>query len=283
MGRDKYIQLVIVMLVMLALFFITHYVGQGNLVLEKIPLLYLLVVFLGGLIIIGGYQGLKTIFTLVLTILGVVKFLLPMILKGYDPILISIFTCAVVIVITLLIISGINKKTLAAIIGTSGGVIIAGFSALFVGSMANLTGLGNEESIHLILYSRNIDFQGLLFAGIIIGALGAVMDVGMSISSAMHEIELANPEITIGDLISAGMNVGRDIMGTMSNTLILAYVGSSLNLMLLLSTYDIPLGQIIAKESIASEIVRSLAGSIGLIFTIPLTAFASGMLAKYTT
>ncbi|CAH2213916.1 YibE/F family protein [Tepidibacter aestuarii] len=280
MFKNKFTPWIYMIGILLILNLIIPHLPIDSLLKEKISLLYLLVIFLGGLLIIGGFKGLKSIFTLVFTIFAIVKVLLPMILKGYNPVFVSVCICAVVIIITLLIVCGINKKTLSAIIGTTGGVIIAGFLALMIGSMANLTGLGNEESIHLILYSKNIDFKGLLFSGIIIGSLGAAMDVGMSIASAMHEIELANPKITTDDLISAGMNVGRDIMGTMSNTLILAYVGSSLNLMLLLSTYDISLIQIITRDNIASEVVRALAGSTGLVFTIPLTAIVSGVLSR---
>ncbi len=245
---------------------------------EKVSLLYLLIIFLSGLVIIGGRKGLKTILTLIFTILLISQVLLPLILQGYNPIGISIAASSLVIIVTLLIVSGANKKTLSAIIGTTGGVIIAGFLALIVGYMANLSGLGNEESIHLILFTRDIDFKGLLFAGIIIGSMGAVMDVGMSISSAMHEIAVVNPQITTEKLIGAGMNIGRDIMGTMANTLILAYVGASLNLMLFLAAYEPSLVQILVKDNITAEIVRSLAGSIGLIFTIPLTAGVSGFL-----
>lgn len=241
-------------------------------------LLYLVIVFLAGLIIIGGLKGLKAIITLALTAFAVMKVLLPMIIKGYNPILVSVCICAGVIAITLLIISGINKKTLSAIFGTTGGVIIAGISALIVGSMANLTGLGNEEAQMLMFLPQQIDFdfKGLLFAGIILGALGAVMDVGMSIASAMNEIEMANPDIKTKDLIASGMNIGRDIMGTMSNTLILAYAGGALHLMMLFSAYDISFVEIINQDRIASEVVRALAGSIGLIFTIPLTAIVAG-------
>ncbi|MBI9091921.1 MAG: YibE/F family protein [Desulfobacterium sp.] len=278
--HQRYLPWVVLAAVLLAIHVVAAHLVTDKLLQDKVPLLYLTVVFLGGLIIIGGVKGLKAIFTLVFTIWAVIKVLLPMILKGYDPVLVSVGICGVVIVVTLLVISGVNKKTLAAIAGTLGGVIIAGFSALLIGYMANLTGLGNEESIHLILYSRNIDFRGLLFAGIIIGALGAVMDVGMSVASSMYEIQSANPEIGQKALITAGMNVGRDIMGTMSNTLILAYVGSSLNLLLLFSTYDTPFNEIIGRDNMAAEVVRALAGSVGLIFTIPLTALAASRFAK---
>ncbi|TCO72698.1 YibE/F family protein [Marinisporobacter balticus] len=280
MFKNKFTPWIYMMGMLLIFHLIVPHLAIDRLLKEKISLLYLFVIFLGGLLIVGGFKGLKAIFTLIFTIWAIVKVLLPMILKGYNPIVVSTCICAVVIIITLLIVCGINKKTLSAIIGTTGGVIIAGVLSLMIGSMANLTGLGNEESVHLILYSKNIDFKGLLFSGIIIGSLGATMDVGMSVASAMHEIKQASPKITTDALISAGMNVGRDIMGTMSNTLILAYVGSSLNLMLLLSTYDISLIQIITRDHIASEVIRALAGSIGLIFTIPLTAIVSGVLSK---
>ena len=126
-------------------------------------------------------------------------------------------------------------KTLAAIIGTPGGLICAGVIAQIVGEMAKLTGLGDEESQMLMFIPQDIsfDYKGLLFAGILIGALGAAMDVGMSLSSAMFEIKEINPEIKKSDLLKAGMNIGRDMIATMSSTLILAYTGGSLQLMLL--------------------------------------------------
>ena len=197
-------------------------------------MVYLLLAFTP-LVLFGGFKGIKAVITLGLTGLAVVKILLPLILQGKNPILVSVPVCAGIIAVTLIIISGFNKKTFSAIFGTTGGVLIAGGVAYFVGSVAKLTGLGNDEAQMLMFLPQqvNFDFKGLLFSGIILGALGAIMDVGMSIASAMHEIEAANPEISNKDLIKSGMNVGRDIMGTMSNTLILAYAGGSLHLMLL--------------------------------------------------
>ena len=245
---------------------------------EKIPIFYLVILFFGGLVIIGGKKGLKSVVTLIITVLAVVKVLIPLILAGYDPMMVSICICIVNIVVALLLISGFNKKTLCAAIGTSAGVIIAGIAAFVVGNMIQLNGLSSDEAIHIMLYSKNIDFKGILFAGRIIGAMGAVMDVGMSIASSMSEIEQANPGMETMELINAGMNVGRDIMGTMADTLILAYVGSSLNIMLMFSTYEISFMEIISLDNIAAEIVRSLAGSIGLIFTVPITAAVAGFL-----
>jgi len=149
--------------------------------------------------------------------------------------------------------------------------------------MAKLTGFGDDESQMLMYIPQNVtfDFRGLLFAGILIGTMGATMDVGMSIASAMHEIKENSPNIKTSALFRAGMNVGRDAMATMSNTLILAYAGGSLHMMLLLMAYQTPFTHIINWDMIASEILRSLAGSIGIIFAIPITALASVMIEKY--
>lgn len=245
-------------------------------------LVYLVIIFFLLLIIVGGLKGVKSIITLLITAFAVLKVMLPLILKGYNPIYLSIGISVVVIAISLIIISGFNKKALAAIIGTSGGVLIAGIITLIIGSLANLTGLGSEEAqmLSLIPQGDSFNFKGILFAGIILGALGAVMDVSMSIASSMNEIKIANPNITGKQLIKSGMNVGKDIMGTMSNTLILAYSGGSIHLMLLLMAHDFSITEIINRDMIASEIVRALAGSIGLIFTIPITAIVAASLYK---
>lgn len=245
--------------------------------------LYLLIgAFALLLIVVGALKGVKAIVTLAITIAIIIKILLPMILMGYNPLWLSIISCAVIITITLVIVSGPNKKTLSAIIGTSGGVIAAGGIALFVGTLSKLTGLGDEEAQMLVFIPQQIelDFKGLLFAAILIGTLGAVMDVGMSIASSMNEIENAKPDISSRQLIKSGMNIGRDIMGTMSNTLILAYTGGSLHLMLLLMAYDIPFIEIINKDIIATEVVRAISGSIGLVLSIPLTAVIAGTFGR---
>lgn len=246
-------------------------------------LMYLTGIFVVMLLVIGGLKGLKTIITLAITGASIIFVLLPLILGGFNPIMSTILVSAVVTVISLTIISGFNKKTLAAIIGTVGGVITAGVIALLVGTAANLTGLSNEEAqmLMFIPQATDFDFQGLLFAGIIIGALGAVLDVGMSVASSMDEIQKANPSMARINLIKAGMNVGRDIMGTMSNTLILAYTGGAMPLLLLFMAYETPFARVINMDLIATEVVRALSGSIGLILAIPITAIAAGlMMAK---
>lgn len=246
-------------------------------------LLYLVIGFVVILLAVGRMKGLKAIISLTLTVFAVIKILLPAILQGWDPVIVSVTICIGVICITMLIISGFNKKTLSAIIGTGGGVIAAGIIALIIGSLAKLTGFGDDESQMLMYIPQNVqfDFRGLLFAGIIIGTMGATMDVGMSIASAMHEIKVNSPKIKTSALIKAGMNVGRDTMATMANTLILAYAGGSLHLMLLLMAHKTPFSHIINWDMIASEVLRAIAGSIGIIFAIPITALASAFVEEY--
>ncbi|MCT4507704.1 MAG: YibE/F family protein [Tepidibacter sp.] len=237
--------------------------------------LYLIIgIFFAIILIIGGYQGAKSIVTLVFTGIMIVGVLLPLILKGYNPVLVAVFVSTVVVCVTLIIIGGFSKKTVAAILGTLGGVLIAGIIALAIGYSSQITGLANEntQSLVYLLKYPDMDFRGILFAGIIIGALGAVMDVSMSISSAMHEMMDIKPDITRKQLTKSGMNVGKDIMGSMSNTLILAYTGGAIELMLLFMASKMTWREIINLDMVAAEIIRAVSGSIGLACTIPLTA-----------
>ncbi len=266
------------------IFILPEFDSEGNIVNSYITetvkdkyLIIITVLFTIILIIIGKFKGVKAAIALAITAVAIIKILLPLILKGYNPILISGALAIAITIITLLIISGINRKTLSTIIGTSTGIIIAGVLALIFGNLSNLTGLSGEEARMLAFIPQDIifDYRGILFAGIILASLGAVMDVSMSVSSSMFEIVKADPTIKKNDLISAGMNVGRDIIGTMSNTLILVYIGSALPLMLLFLAYDISFIELVNKDIIASEIIRALSGSIGLIMAIPVSVFIS--------
>lgn len=242
--------------------------------------LYLAILFLLLLVLIGGLKGLKAVISLAITAGGIFFILLPMLLQGHNPILLTVLLSAVVTTLTLVIIGGVSAKTLAAIVGTTGGVMVAGLLAYIFGTAAKLTGFSSEE-MHMLLYiPQNIsfDYQGILFAGMIIGALGAVMDVGMSVASAIEEIKRANPLLRAGSLIRAGMNVGRDIMGTMANTLILAYTGGAIPLLLVFLAYETPFLKIINLDLIATEVVRALVGSVGLILAVPITSVTAGLL-----
>ena len=134
------------------------------------------------------------------------------------------------------------------------------------------------EDLVLRAYDSPLEIQGLLVSGILIAALGAVMDVAMSISSACAELREVDPQITPGRLFRSGMNIGRDAMGTMANTLILAFAGASFNMLLLFQIYGYPLIQIINSDTMAIELIQSVAGSVGIILTVPLVSLFSALL-----
>lgn len=235
---------------------------------------YLIVsLFVVLLLIIGGFNGLKTLLSLIIAVAMIFFGYIPLIIRGVNPILASLGISIPVVIITLIIISGRNIKTLVAIIGTSLGVMISGILAYVFGNFAHLTGLADDSSISLayIPQFRNLDYKGILFGTILIGAIGAIMDVAISIASALYEISTLDKNITGKNMIISGMNIGKDMMGSMSNTLILAYVGTTLHLIILFIVYKIRFIEIINLDSIATEIIRAMAGSIGLIITIPVT------------
>jgi uncharacterized membrane protein len=239
---------------------------------------YLLVLFALLVIAIGRIKGVKALVSLAITVAAVLFVMLPLMLKGWNPILVSVITAVVVTIVTMVLVAGFNHKTMSAILGTSFGVIIAGVIAFYVGNKASLSGLSAEEATMLMYIPQGIEFnfRQLLFAGIIMGSLGAAMDIGISIASSIEEIHKANPRLSRRRLFRSGMNVGKDVMGTMVNTLILAYTGTSIPMLLLFMAYETELSKVFNLDVIATEVVRSLSGSIGLILTIPITAlFAS--------
>lgn len=242
--------------------------------------MYIIGIFLLLLVAVGRVKGVKSIVTLGVTILVILKFMIPLIIKGTSPVLVSVIASVIITIFTLFVVSGINEKTMSAIIGTLAGVLLSATIAYVVGTMAKLTGLNSQESAMLLYLPGEVELnlQGILFAGILIGTLGAVMDVSMSISSSMHEIKEVKPDITISDLIKSGMNVGRDIMGTMTNTLILAYTGASLPIMMIFTSYESSMLDVLNLDVIATEIIRAITGSIGIVLTIPITAVIAGIL-----
>jgi len=242
--------------------------------------LYILIfLFIFVLIVVGRIKGLMALISLVITGLLIAFFMLPLMFKGHSPILLAVITATIVIFLSLMLIGGFNKKSLAAIIGTSAGVIIAGIISLISGKLAHLTGITGEASEQLIyiVSSFPINIKGIMFAGIIISSLGAVMDVGMSIASVVFEIHNKAPELSKAELFKSGMNVGKDIIGTMANTLILAFAGGSLCVMILLMAYNMPYFRIINLNTVSTEIIQGLSGTIGLVLTVPITSIVSAL------
>ncbi|MFP4020269.1 MAG: YibE/F family protein [Halanaerobium sp.] len=246
--------------------------------LRERALIYLGSLCLILLLIIAKKQGVRTIIALLLTMGIIFFYLIPQIAEGAAPIQTAVFTSLVLIIIIQGIIGGLKIKSLAAIIGTAAGVIFAGILAYIFGKMVELSGLNSEEARLLLGSELNFDPQGILFAGIIIGSLGAVTDVAMSIASVAESTWENSKKLSVAKLYKIGLQVGRDIIGTMANTLILAYAGSSLSLFILFYHFSEGWVELVNMDLVATEIIRGLAGTVGLIITIPVTAFSAALL-----
>lgn len=194
----------------------------------------------------------------------------------------AVLVCVVTTVVTLYLIGGPTKKTLVAAGGTIAGVIIAGVAATLFSMASGISGwnVSDIESLLTLWNVADIQVGGLLFSGLLISSLGAVMDVAMSIGSAIGEIHAQNPAISSRDLFRAGIHVGRDMMGTDSNTLILAFAGGSVSMLLLDYAYDLPYLQIINSNNIGIAIMQGLSGSFGIVLAVPITVLLA--VAAYT-
>lgn len=239
--------------------------------------------FLLILILIGRKKGLYSAVSLLFTLVMVAFFMIPFILRGHSPVLLAVITAGLTTVFTIFMVSDISLKSLAAIGGTLVGVTAAGVISILAGRFAHISGMHldhAEEVFFLAGREMGGRVPELLFAGVIIAALGAVMDVGMSIASAVFEIKAANPKTDAKKLYRSGMRIGGDIMGTMSNTLILAFAGTSITVMVIIALHELPHLRFINLNLVAIEIIQGLSASIGLILAVPVTALLAALLAS---
>jgi len=230
-------------------------------------------VFILLLILFGGIKGINTIVSLGFTCLAVFAVFVPSVLAGWNIYLMTIATCIYTIVMTLLITNGASMKSFATMLGCFFGVVMAALISVTFSKLLRLTGMLDEHSIYLQYMESGveIDLVGIIFAMIVIGAMGAVMDVAMDISSSLNEIKQHNMTIGFYGLFKSGMTIGRDVMGTMANTLVLAYIGSSLCSILLFITYSSSLLELLNRENLVVELLQSITGSLSILLTIPLT------------
>lgn len=237
-------------------------------------------VFVLLVLLIGHWQGANTLISLALTCLAVFYVFIPAVLAGESIYLWSIATCIYVTFMTLFIVNGVNAKSIGAILGCLAGIVVAAVLTLFFEESMTLTGLLDENSV--LLYGLNPDapfnLKAIIFAAIIIGSMGAIMDVSISIAAALEELKEKLPQITFGELFQSGMNISRDIMGTMANTLILAYIGSALAGVLLMVAYNSAMIDLFNREMIVVECLQALAGSIGILMALPFTALICALL-----
>ena len=230
------------------------------------------------LLAIGRKKGLTSIVSILATV-GLIFFMLvPLILQGFSPILSSIIAGIFSTIITIYLVGGFNAKSTSAIAGTSMSLVFAGGLSVLAIFFAHLTGFAGEENMFLYTARPDLSFTGILSASMIIAALGALMDTAVSIASTINEIHETDSSLGVIQLFKSGMNVGRDIIGTMSNTLILVYLGSSLPLVLLSSNID--LNKFFNLNQVATEILSALIGSIAILACVPITAIIASVLIK---
>lgn len=237
-------------------------------------LIWLGAAFAAALLIFGRFKGGNTLISLAFTCLAIFAVFLPAVLSGQNIYLWTIIVSLYIIAMTMLLINGAQKKSFAAGMGCFAGLCLAGLLTVLMDKALNLTGMVNEETLYLQMLdiAHPIDLKAIIFASVVIGALGAIMDTAMDISSALNELRLNVPGISARQLISSGMNIGRDVVGTMVNTLVLAYIGSSLATTLLLVAYNVAVIELMNMELIVVEILQALVGSIGILLVIPLTS-----------
>lgn len=242
----------------------------------------LVLLFIVVIIGVGGIKGIKSLVSLLFTCICVIFLMIPLMLRGINPIGAAIFSAFISIVVTLVLVSGLNKKTFTAILGTLSGVIISGVIAISFGKFARLSGISMEEAESMMYIAENtaLNIHGIMFAAILIASLGAVMDVAMSISSSIFEINDIDKNLNKTGLFRSGMNIGKDIIGTMSNTLILAFAGGSLNTIIMLYASNMSTNQIMNLDVLCIEVIQGLSGSIGIILTVPITAFIASYFCK---
>lgn len=253
--------------------FVTWYADQP---VRSDGIIVLGVIFFVLLILFGRKQGVNTIVALVFTCLSIFIVFVPSVISGYNIYIMPVVTAIYIVVMTLIIVYGGNRKSFVAALGCVAGILLSGILTVIMANMLELTGLLDEDSMNLLYINPDmpIDLRGVIFASIILGAIGAVMDVSMSIASSLNELVENMDMPSFSQIIKSGFEIGRDMMGTMANTLILAYIGSSMSV-LLYCAYNSSFIYRMNKEIIIVELLQSLIGSIGILTVIPFATFIS--------
>ncbi len=246
---------------------------------RTVPLWTLGIIFVLAVVGIGGWHGLRSLTGLAISLFVVVRFVVPGIITGQNPVLIGLVGAVAVMIVTLYLAHGVNAMTTAAVVGTSAALVVTVLlGAVFV-EVGKLTGFSSEEATLARFVVEGLDLQGLVLAGLIIAALGVLDDVTVTQASTVFALRDADPGMGVTELFRRAMVVGRDHIASTVNTLFLAYTGASLALMVLFSTGGLPVAEILNSEVVAEELIKTLVGSIGLISAVPITTFLSATVA----
>ena len=245
------------------------------------PLVALAVLFFLAVAALGRFQGVRSLVALAVSLFVLVRFVLPSILGGNNAVAVALVGAALIMLATLYLTHGFNERTTTAVLGTFASLLLTGFLAVVFVGLTNITGLADEDARILTIAAERIDVRGILLGGIIIGALGVLDDVTVTQVSAVWELRAANVHMTARQLYRSALRIGRDHIASTVNTLVLAYAGASLPLLILLVQSERALSDVLTSETIASEIVQTLVGSIGLVASVPITtALAAAIAAR---
>jgi len=247
------------------------------------PLTLLALVFALVVVVVGRWRGLGALVGLGITWLVMIRFILPAILEGKDPVAVSLVGAAIIVLVVLFVAHGVNERTATAVLGTLVSLVAVEIIAHLAVHGSALSGLGNEQTGFLQGFVANVRVQGLLLGGIVIGSLGVLNDITVTQASAIWEIHDANPTRGRFDLYRSGMRVGRDHIASTVYTLVLAYAGAALPILLLFTLASQPLSQVVTAENVAEEVVRTLVGSIGLVLAVPLTTALAALVVTSGT
>ena len=249
---------------------------------NRLPALAVIVaLFLIATVAVGGKVGAKSLVALAMTLVCLFWILIPLLMKGAPTLLTVFLVCAYITVVTMVILGGVQRKTVCAALGTIAGTALALLFGLAAQGLARVDGLrltDVEPLLQLRQTGTPLGLRGLLVGGIVISALGAVMDVAMSIASALTEVHTVAPNRSARELFRSSMNIGRDMVGTMTNTLILAFLGSGFALIIYLYSLGLSPYQLISSSYLTIEVVSSISSSIGVILSVPLTALISSVI-----
>lgn len=245
-------------------------------------LIWLAVVFAAVVIALGRWRGLSALASMVVTVIVLVGFVAPSVLDGNDPVWVAVVAGSAIAYTSLYLTHGFNPTTTVALAGTLASLLLTLVIAALFFDLANFSGLATEEGLTLPLLA-DINLSSLLLGGAVIGTLGALDDVTVTQVATVAELNHRNSRLTVGELITSGIRVGREHIASTVNTLLLAYAGASMPLLLVFAASDQPLGVVANSEIVAVEIVRTLCGSIGLVAAVPVTTVLAALLVGTTT
>lgn len=249
---------------------------------RSFPMLSCIAVLVAAVICIGKGKGIKAIAGLLYSLFLVVYLLIPAVFSGYSPIWMSIVCAVLSTAVTLLLLNGQSQKTYAAILSTTAGVIFSLLLFLIMSALVHIDGFSTSEAEDLLLIqqSTGLQIKDVLFAGVLISSLGAIMDVGMSIVSALYELHYHNHQLGRRELFLSGIEIGKDMIGTMTNTLILAFTGSAFVTLLVFMSYQVQVNQLFNSNYLTIEIAQGVCGTFGIVLTVPVASAITAVFLK---